>query len=54
MSSSLEKELAALLESAATTSGEAKQSSKEAGKMRLEGKEYVVLDGDIVHFRHAS
>ncbi len=24
---------------------------KEAGKMRLEGKEYVVQDGDIVHFR---
>lgn len=24
---------------------------KEAGKMRLEGKEYVVSDGDIMHFR---
>jgi hypothetical protein len=24
---------------------------REAGKLRLEGKEYVVLDGDIVHFR---
>lgn len=24
---------------------------KEAGKLRLEGKEYVMLDGDIVHFR---
>ncbi len=24
---------------------------REAGKMRLEGKEYVVRDGDIVHFR---
>ena len=24
---------------------------KEAGKMRLEGKEYVVQDGDVVHFR---
>lgn len=24
---------------------------REAGRMRLEGKEYVVLDGDIVHFR---
>ena len=24
---------------------------KEAGKMRLEGKEYVVKDGDIIHFR---
>lgn len=27
------------------------QGSKEAGKLRLEGKEYVVKDGDIVHFR---
>ncbi|HLX52402.1 MAG TPA: redox-regulated ATPase YchF [Aquella sp.] len=27
------------------------QGSKEAGKMRLEGKEYVVKDGDIMHFR---
>lgn len=25
--------------------------SKEAGKMRLEGKDYVVQDGDIMHFR---
>ena len=24
---------------------------KEAGKMRLEGKEYIVQDGDIIHFR---
>jgi ribosome-binding ATPase len=24
---------------------------KEAGKMRMEGKEYLVLDGDIFHFR---
>jgi len=27
------------------------QAAKEAGKMRLEGKEYVVRDGDVVHFR---
>ncbi len=27
------------------------QAVKEAGKMRLEGKEYVVKDGDILHFR---
>jgi GTP-binding protein YchF len=27
------------------------QGSKEAGKMRLEGKEYIVKDGDVVHFR---
>ena len=26
---------------------------REAGKLRLEGKEYVVQDGDIVHFRFA-
>ena len=24
---------------------------KEAGKMRLEGKDYIVSDGDIMHFR---
>ena len=27
------------------------QGAKEAGKMRLEGKEYVVRDGDVMHFR---
>lgn len=27
------------------------QKAKEAGKMRLEGKEYIVKDGDIMHFR---
>ncbi len=27
------------------------QGAKEAGKMRLEGKEYVVRDGDVIHFR---
>lgn len=27
------------------------QGAKEAGKMRLEGKEYEVRDGDILHFR---
>ncbi|MEK4975182.1 redox-regulated ATPase YchF [Niallia sp. FSL R7-0648] len=26
-------------------------AAKEAGKVRLEGKEYVVRDGDIIHFR---
>jgi len=25
--------------------------AKEAGKMRLEGKEYVLHDGDVMHFR---
>jgi len=27
------------------------QGAKEAGKLRSEGKEYVVQDGDVVHFR---
>jgi GTP-binding protein YchF len=27
------------------------QGAKEAGKWRLEGKDYVVRDGDVVHFR---
>ena len=25
--------------------------AKEAGKWRLEGKDYVVQDGDVIHFR---
>jgi GTP-binding protein YchF len=27
------------------------QGAKEAGRMRLEGKEYLVHDGDVMHFR---
>jgi len=27
------------------------QGAREAGRMRLEGKDYVVRDGDVVHFR---
>ncbi|HEX7113731.1 MAG TPA: redox-regulated ATPase YchF [Steroidobacter sp.] len=27
------------------------QGAKEAGKLRLEGKEYVVQEGDVMHFR---
>ena len=27
------------------------QGAKEAGKARLEGKDYVVQDGDVMHFR---
>tara|TARA_B100000963_G_scaffold166295_1_gene144393 strand:+ start:987 stop:2081 length:1095 start_codon:yes stop_codon:yes gene_type:complete len=27
------------------------QKVKEAGKMRIEGKEYTVQDGDVIHFR---
>ncbi len=30
------------------------QAAKEAGKMRLEGKEYIVKDGDLLHFRFAT
>ncbi len=35
-----------------TLGGEA--GAKEAGKMRLEGKEYTVQDGDVMHFRFAN
>ena len=28
--------------------------AKDAGKMRLEGKDYVVQDGDVMHFRFAN
>jgi len=31
--------------------GKGEQGAKEAGKFRLEGKEYVVQDGDVLHFR---
>ena len=27
------------------------QGAREAGKLRLEGKDYVMHDGDVVHFR---
>ncbi len=30
------------------------QGAKDVGKMRLEGKEYVVADGDVMHFRFAT
>ncbi|MGB1415819.1 MAG: DUF933 domain-containing protein, partial [Paracoccaceae bacterium] len=26
------------------------QGAKEAGKMRVEGKSYIVQDGDVLHF----
>ena len=35
-----------------TYGGEA--GAREAGKMRLEGKNYVVADGDVMHFRFAT
>ena len=31
--------------------GKGEQGAKEAGKMRLEGRDYVVRDGDVMHFR---
>ena len=31
--------------------GNGEQGAKEAGKWRLEGKDYIVQDGDIMHFR---
>ena len=27
------------------------QGAKDAGKWRLEGKDYVMREGDVVHFR---
>ena len=33
---------------------DASRKAKDAGKMRLEGKEYVVSDGDVMHFRFAT
>jgi len=35
-----------------TLGGEA--GAQQAGKMRLEGKSYVVADGDVMHFRFAT
>ena len=32
-------------------SGNGEAGSKLAGKFRLEGKDYVVADGDVMHFR---
>ena len=32
-------------------SGKGEQGAKEAGKLRSEGKDYIVKDGDVVHFR---
>ena len=31
--------------------GGGEQGAKEAGKMRLEGAEYIIQDGDVLHFR---
>ena len=32
-------------------SGNGEQGAKEAGRLRLEGKDYIVQEGDVIHFR---
>ncbi len=34
--------------------GHGEAGARESGKFRLEGKEYVVADGDVLHFRFAN
>jgi ribosome-binding ATPase len=34
--------------------GKGEAGAREAGKFRLEGKEYLVRDGDVMHFRFAN
>jgi GTP-binding protein YchF len=34
--------------------GKGEAGAREAGKFRLEGKDYVVADGDVLHFRFAT
>jgi ribosome-binding ATPase YchF (GTP1/OBG family) len=29
-------------------------AAREAGKLRLEGRDYVVQDGDVILFRHSG
>ena len=41
----------ALLEWIQTTPTMDEAAVKEAGKFKVEGKEYVVSDGDVMHFR---
>ena len=31
--------------------GKGEQGAKDAGRWRLEGKDYVMTEGDVVHFR---
>jgi hypothetical protein len=35
-------------------SGKGEAGAREAGKFRLEGKDYTVQDGDVLHFRFAN
>ena len=37
-----------------TSRSKGEAGAREAGKLRLEGKEYVVQDGDVMHFRFAT
>jgi ribosome-binding ATPase YchF (GTP1/OBG family) len=34
--------------------GGGEAGARDAGKMRLEGKDYLVQDGDVMHFRFAN
>ena len=34
--------------------GGGEAGARDAGKLRLEGKDYVVADGDVLHFRFAT
>ncbi len=34
--------------------GNGEAGAREVGKLRLEGKDYVVVDGDVMHFRFAT
>jgi ribosome-binding ATPase len=34
--------------------GRGEAGAREAGKFRLEGKDYAVADGDVLHFRFAN
>jgi ribosome-binding ATPase YchF (GTP1/OBG family) len=34
--------------------GGGEAGARDVGKLRLEGKDYVVLDGDVMHFRFAT
>jgi len=34
--------------------GQGEAGAREAGRLRLEGKDYVVADGDVMHFRFAT
>ena len=31
--------------------GNGEQGAREVGRLRLEGKEYIVQEGDVMHFR---